>query len=42
MGKNCYEKEKLPLDKSNDISNILFFCKLKSNRYKMLNKNRMI
>jgi len=25
MGKNCYEKEKLPLANANDNSNILFF-----------------
>jgi len=25
MGKNCYEKEKLPLAQTNDKSNILFF-----------------
>ncbi len=32
MGKNCYEKEKLPLALASDKSNILFFAKKKQNR----------
>jgi hypothetical protein len=28
MGKNCYEKEKLPLIEISDNSNIVFFIKI--------------